>query len=122
MNEERWLKYARQLGFHDAQYEEAIKIIGIPENPNRLLEALIDVNSRNQRLPEECDKKSTHTSTTPYEITQSASQSANDDGSTSSSCYSSIASVPSSSDRSLEYVQPDILRKIFIDGSNVARS
>lgn len=96
------LNFARNAGFTDTEYEEALKMIDLSKDKkpttNQLLFNLFKVR-------ETIDKSST---------------------TTSSSCYSSIASFPSSSNQSLESFQHQSNRQtpkktIYIDGANVAR-
>lgn len=130
MEEEKrtWgLNYARSLNFTDEQYDEAVKRIDSLDNANQLLVALIDVSSRdnNQVQTTQVVRPTTVTSTTTTNIVDPSQLEVE---SSLSSCYSSITSFPSSSDRSLDSLQEqhtqfDLgLRKIYIDGSNVAKT
>jgi len=118
------LKYARSLNFTDQQYEEALKRIESPSNANQLLIALIDVSSRvSGGVGDNCctEKRAPHVDDkTGFANTRNCLQ----DRESTSSCYSSIASFPSpSSNQSLESLhQPVTLRKVYVDGSNVART
>lgn len=101
------LNFARSSGFSDSEYEEALKIIDLPRDKNELLITLFKVR-------ETIDKSS-------KSIPASASTST-----ASSSCYSSIASLPTSSNQSLESFQQQTSRQaqkktIYVDGANVAR-
>lgn len=125
MDEEKWLcglRIARSLNFTDAQYEEAVKRIDTPEDRNQLLVALLDVSSNSYAC---CTNQYT-TATTDNEFRNAQNNSitsTSQERDSSSSCYSSITSFPSSSDQSLESIQPTrALRKVYIDGSNIARS
>lgn len=93
------LNFARNAGFTDSEYDEALKMIDLPKDKNELLLTLFKVR-------ETIDKSSTITTA-------------------SSSCYSSIASFPSSSNQSLESFQQQSNKQqkktIYIDGPNVAR-
>lgn len=127
MDEDRWLSYARNLGFPDAHYEEAVKLIGIPDSANRLVGALIDVSSRQSSSITSQNSSQTYSSDLSPLAKEDRSDSLTTTTSTTtlgSSCYSSIASLPSpSSNRSLDAIsQPENLKKVFIDGPNVARS
>lgn len=106
-----WLSYARNLGYTDAQYEEAKRLIGnVSYTANRVVNALIDVQDR------QCSSDASRNSTQIHSGDLLPSISKNDDNrslASSSSCYSSMNSVPS---------PPETLKKIFIDGPNVARS
>lgn len=106
------LNFARSSGFSDSEYEEALKIIDLPRDKNELLVSLFKVR-------ESIDKSSASITIT---TTTSASTST-----ASSSCYSSIASLPTSSNQSLESFQLQqtnrqaLKKTIYIDGANVAR-
>lgn len=115
------LRYAKFFNYTDAQYEEALKITGTSNDLCKLLKALMDVSSRTSYT-------NNNTATEGSALVDSKNKSvcpASQERDSSSSCYSSITSFPSSSDQSLESIanQPiKNLRKIFIDGSNIARS
>lgn len=138
------LKYARNLNFTDAQYEEALKKIDSPD-PNQLLAALIDVSSRGDT----CYTTTATAATSRGGSVRSLGISSNRNSlvatdrtgfisshtqnssreSLSPSCYASLASFPSpsssSTDQPFESHQSPYtttLRKIYIDGSNVART
>lgn len=144
------LNYARSLNFTDAQYEEALKRIDSPDNANQLLVALIDVSSRDtlattttatNQINSNSIQVQPKTATNSVNVVGNSAmansmQDAGDSSSSlSTSCYSSITSFPSSSDQSLESLpqqhqqqrstlQPVVvpLRRVYIDGSNVART
>lgn len=104
------LKYAQDLTFSQETYEEAVKLVDCPDDANNLLKALLEVSER-----------SSNTMSCSSSILSAEKDSV-------SSCYSSFeqSNAPSSSDLSLESLsghvqQQEPLRKIYIDGPNVAR-
>lgn len=115
----RGLQYAKDLTFSQETYDKALKLTDCPKDANSLLKAMLEVSAQGQSRTRVCDKESTNSSTI-------ASSSEKD---LLSSCYSSFApsNVPSSSDQSLDSLpgtagQVSQLRKIYIDGSNIART
>lgn len=132
------LNYARSINFTEEQYQEALKKVSSPADANQLLVALIDVCNLEQNKRQELNDD---TSQVKEKICKPNSTSS----SAVSSCHSSIkrlTSTGSSSNQSLECLgqqqsaisssQPDLmhapsatddlLKPIFIDGSNVART
>lgn len=104
------LRYAQDLTFSQETYEEAMKLVKCPCDANDLLMALLEVSERGSNV-----------------VSRSSSLLANEKESASSG-YSSFeqSNVASSTDQSLESLSginqhQGSLRKIYIDGSNVAR-
>lgn len=126
MDQDGWLRgleCARNLNFTDAQYEEALKRIDTPDNANQLLLALLDID-KNSVAEAKTELSTTDSSGQQPTLTTSAVDRPDAESSSSSSCYSSITSFPSSTDQSLDNLQQSIasLRDIYIDGPNVART
>lgn len=115
MDEEKWLKglnCAKSLSFTEAQYKEALKLVDSPDQANGLIIALLDVSRDAGEL-----KCQSAASSNDIQTEESATSIACDRIS-SSSCYSSIASFQSN--ESLR--NPNPLRKVYIDGQNVAKT
>lgn len=126
----RGLEYARSLQFTDAQYEEALKLVDCPSNSNKLLLALVEVSSR------EIDSRATHNNniTRSHHEKDKSFSTANqhpklERGSSLSSGYSSVSSFPLNSSETEKYGLNQLttltsinLRKIYVDGPNVART
>lgn len=116
-------QYARSLGFSDEALDQAMKRINNPDSPNELLAALIDLKSQDTSNSLTSNPTVDNTS----QLLPSMSNVSINKESPFSSCYSSITSfqqTSSSSSQSLDSVQSSqvLLRNIYVDGSNVAKT
>lgn len=123
----------KSLGFTDAQYEAARKMIKDPNSTTQLLLALLDVSSGDTSYDDTSSATTTSTCSTSSSIdrlveektglSRTSSSSQEQVVRKASSGYSSLRSINSSPNHSLESLnQPQELRRIFIDGPNVART